>query len=266
MMAEAARFNVERGAQIIDINMGCPVKKVCNVYAGSALMGNEPLAIEIIERVVKAVPVPVTVKMRTGIDPDHRNAVALARAAEAAGAVMITVHGRSRACRYHGPVDYTTIAEVKAAVGIPVVANGDIDSPEKARDVLAQTGADAVMIGRAAQGRPWIFREVDHYLAHGTRLPAPTWREVRDLLLEHLNDHYRFYGEFTGVRTARKHIGWYLQALCGDRQPDEATEALRHAINDCEQADGQVRLLERYFADRASLLDTGIDQGGTQPS
>jgi len=155
---------------------------------------------------------------------------------------------------------------VKAAVGIPVVANGDIDSPEKARDVLAQTGADAVMIGRAAQGRPWIFREVDHYLAHGTRLPAPTWREVRDLLLEHLNDHYRFYGEFTGVRTARKHIGWYLQALCGDRQPDEATEALRHAINDCEQADGQVRLLERYFADRASLLDTGIDQGGIQPS
>ena len=266
MMAEAARFNVERGAQIIDINMGCPVKKVCNVYAGSALMGNEPLAIEIIERVVKAVPVPVTVKMRTGIDPDHRNAVALARAAEAAGAVMITVHGRSRACRYHGPVDYTTIAEVKAAVGIPVVANGDIDSPEKARDVLAQTGADAVMIGRAAQGRPWIFREVDHYLAHGTRLPAPTWREVRDVLLEHLDDHYRFYGEFTGVRTARKHIGWYLQALAGDQQPDEATEALRRAINDCEQADGQVRLLERYFADRASLLDTGIDQGGTQPS
>ena len=266
MMAEAARFNVERGAQIIDINMGCPVKKVCNVYAGSALMGNEPLAIEIIERVVKAVPVPVTVKMRTGVDPDHRNAVALARAAEAAGAVMITVHGRSRACRYHGPVDYTTIAEVKAAVGIPVVANGDIDSPEKARDVLTQTGADAVMIGRAAQGRPWIFREVDHYLAHGTRLPAPTWREVRDVLLEHLDDHYRFYGEFTGVRTARKHIGWYLQALAGDQQPDEATEALRRAINDCEQADGQVRLLERYFADRASLLDTGIDQGGTQPS
>ena len=266
MMAEAARFNVERGAQIIDINMGCPVKKVCNVYAGSALMGNEPLAIEIIESVVKAVPVPVTVKMRTGIDPDHRNAVALARAAEAAGAVMITVHGRSRACRYHGPVDYSTIAEVKAAVGIPVVANGDIDSPEKARDVLAQTGADAVMIGRAAQGRPWIFREVDHYLAHGTRLPAPTWREVRDVLLEHLDDHYRFYGEFTGVRTARKHIGWYLQALAGDQQPDEATEALRRAINDCEQADGQVRLLERYFADRASLLDTGIDQGGTQPS
>ena len=266
MMAEAARFNVERGAQIIDINMGCPVKKVCNVYAGSALMGNEPLAIEIIERVVKAVSVPVTVKMRTGIGPDHRNAVALARAAEKAGAVMITVHGRSRACRYHGPVDYTTIAEVKAAVGIPVVANGDIDSPEKARDVLAQTGADAVMIGRAAQGRPWIFREVDHYLAHGTRLPAPTWREVRDVLLEHLDDHYRFYGEFTGVRTARKHIGWYLQALAGDQQPDEATEALRRAINDCEQADGQVRLLERYFADRASLLDTGIDQGGTQPS
>ena len=265
MMAEAARFNVERGAQIIDINMGCPVKKVCNVFAGSALMGNEPLAVRIIEAVVSAVPVPVTVKMRTGVDPDHRNAVQLARAAESAGAVMITVHGRSRACRYHGPVDYATIGEVKAAVRIPVVANGDIDSPEKARDVLAQTGADAVMIGRAAQGRPWIFREVDHFLVHGTHLPAPTWREVRDVLLAHLDDHYRFYGEFTGVRSARKHIAWYLQALAGNR-PDAATEALRQAINICEQADEQVRLLERYFADRAPWLDTGIDQGDTQAS
>ncbi len=263
MMAEAARFNVDRGAQIIDINMGCPVKKVCNVFAGSALMGNEPLAVRIIEAVVSAVDVPVTVKMRTGVDPDRRNAVQLARAAEAAGAAMITVHGRSRACRYHGPVDYTTIAEVKAAVGVPVVANGDIDSPEKARDVLARTGADAVMIGRAAQGRPWIFREIDHFLETGEHLPAPTWREVRDVLIEHLQDHYRFYGEFIGVRSARKHIGWYLEGLA-DGAADADTEALRRAINQSENADDQVRLLERYFADRAPLLDRGIDQGGNQ--
>lgn len=263
MMAEAARFNVERGAQIIDINMGCPVKKVCHVQAGSALMGNLPLAIRIIEAVVAAVPVPVTVKMRTGPDPTHRNAVALARAAESAGVAMITVHGRSRACRYHGPVNYQAIAEVKAAVRVPVVANGDIDSPEKALAVLQQTGADAVMIGRAAQGRPWIFREIDHYLETGERLPAPTWREVRDLLLEHLQDHYRFYGEFIGVRSARKHVAWYLEALTGG-SPDDRTLALKCAINQSEEADEQVRLLERYFADRAPWLDSGIDQGAPQ--
>lgn len=265
MMAEAARFNVDRGAQIIDINMGCPAKKVCHVYAGSALMADEPLALRIIESVTRAVPVPVTVKMRTGTNPSHRNAVTLARGAEAAGAAMITIHGRSRACRYHGPVDYPTIGEVKAAVRIPVVANGDIDSPEKARAVLTMTGADAVMVGRAAQGRPWIFREIDHYLLHGTHLAAPTWREVRDVLLAHLDDHYRFYGEFTGVRSARKHIGWYLQALAV-HQPDKNTDTLRQAINACEQADAQVRLLESYFADRADLLDTRIDQGEIQPS
>ncbi|MDO4905967.1 MAG: tRNA dihydrouridine synthase DusB [Lautropia sp.] len=262
-MAEAARFNVDRGAQIIDINMGCPVKKVCNVLAGSALMGNETLAIEIIEAVVSAVDVPVTVKMRTGVDPERRNAVRLARAAESAGAAMITVHGRSRACRYHGPVDYQTIAEVKAAVKVPVVANGDIDSPEKALTVLKQTGADAVMIGRAAQGRPWIFREIDHYLETGEHLPAPTWREVRDVLIEHLQDHYRFYGEFIGVRSARKHIGWYVEGLAS-ASADDDTEALRRAINQSENADDQVRLLERYFADRAPWLDSGIDSGGYQ--
>lgn len=262
MMAEAARFNVERGAQIIDINMGCPVKKVCNVMAGSALMGNLPLATRIIEAVVDAVPVPVTVKMRTGTDPAHRNAVELARAAEAAGVAMITVHGRSRACRYHGPVNYQAIAEVKAAVRVPVVANGDIDSPEKALAVLQQTGADAVMIGRAAQGRPWIFREVDHFLDTGTHLPAPTWREVHDLLLAHLHDHYRFYGEFIGVRSARKHVAWYLEALSAGQPADAATQALKDAINLSEQADEQIRLLERYFADRAPSLDSGIDQGG----
>ncbi|MDO4683912.1 MAG: tRNA dihydrouridine synthase DusB, partial [Lautropia sp.] len=241
MMAEAARFNVDRGAQIIDINMGCPVKKVCNVFAGSALMGNEPLALKIIEAVVSAVDVPVTVKMRTGTDPEHRNAPQLARAAESAGAAMITVHGRSRACRYHGPVDYDTIADVKQAVRIPVVANGDIDSPEKAQAVLAMTGADAVMVGRAAQGRPWIFREIDHYLAHGEHLPAPTWREVRDVLIAHLQDHYHFYGAFIGVRSARKHIAWYLDSLPG-ADADDDTLALRRAINQSEDADDQVRL------------------------
>lgn len=262
MMAEAARFNVDRGAQIIDINMGCPVKKVCHVLAGSALMADESLALRIIDAVANAVSVPVTVKMRTGTDRQHRNAPRLARGAEAAGAVMITVHGRSRACRYHGPVDYDTIAAVKAAVQVPVVANGDIDSPEKAREVLALTGADAVMIGRAAQGRPWIFREIDHFLAHGQHLPPPTWREVRDVLIAHLQDHYRFYGEFTGVRSARKHIAWYLGALSG-QETDEDTLALRRAINQSEHADDQVRLLDSYFADRAPLLDTGIDPEGT---
>lgn len=262
MMAEAARFNVDRGAQIIDINMGCPVKKVCNVMAGSALMGNLPLATRIIEAVTSAVSVPVTLKMRTGVDLEHRNAVELARVAEAAGVMMITVHGRSRACRYHGPVNYQAIAEVKAAVSVPVVANGDIDSPEKALAVLQQTGADAVMVGRAAQGRPWIFREIDHFLETGTHLPAPTWREVRDVLIAHLQDHYRFYGEYIGVRSARKHIAWYLDALSGPTA-DAATQALRSAINQCEDVDEQVRLLERYFDDRAAWLDTGIDRGAT---
>ncbi len=215
MMAEAARFNVDRGAQIIDINMGCPAKKVCNAWSGSALMADERLAVAIVDAVARAVNVPVTLKMRTGIAPSQRNAVALARAAEAAGAQMIAVHGRTRACGYVGEVEYDTIAEVKSRLKVPVVANGDIDSPERAAFVLARTGADAVMIGRAAQGRPWIFREIAQFLATGQHCAPPSAGEVRQLLVEHLADHYAFYGELTGVRTARKHVGWYLRGIDG---------------------------------------------------
>ena len=260
MMAEAARFNVERGAQIIDINMGCPARKVCNVAAGSALMGDEPLALKIIAAVVAAVDVPVTVKMRTGTDAGNRNAVRLARAAEDAGAAMITVHGRTRACQYHGAVDYDTIAQVKASVGLPVVANGDIDSPEKARDVLQATGADAVMIGRAAQGRPWIFREIDHYLGTGEKLAAPSWDEIWRLLRQHLLDHYAFYGEFVGVRTARKHIGWYLRGMQQDRLLADGVvgemAALRTRINASEAPQAQLDLIDEFFSVRERVPDT----------
>jgi tRNA-dihydrouridine synthase B len=213
MMAEAARFNVERGAQIIDINMGCPAKKVCNVWAGSALMNDLDLAHRIIESVVKAVSVPVTVKMRTGPDPRTINAPELAQIAEQAGVAMIAIHGRSRACAYHGPVNYEAIATVKQSVSIPVVANGDIDSAEKALHVLKTTGADAVMLGRAAQGRPWLPGHVDHFLKTGEHLKAPSLPDLRDVLLKHLDDHYGFYGDDQGVRSARKHIAWYLQDL-----------------------------------------------------
>ncbi len=261
MMAEAARFNVDRGAQIIDINMGCPAKKVCNLMAGSALMADEALALRIIDAVVRAVSVPVTVKMRTGVDINRRNAVRLARCAEQAGAAMITVHGRTRACQYHGAVDYDTIAEVKAGINLPVVANGDIDSPEKARQVLDATGADAVMIGRAAQGRPWIFREIDHYLASGERLAGPSWREIWSLLRQHLQDHYTFYGEYVGVRTARKHIGWYLRAIAQGRAPDDTIEALRQRINLSEDPAGQLELIDQFFSDKEKVLDTCIEQG-----
>jgi tRNA-dihydrouridine synthase B len=259
MMAEAARFNVGRGAQIIDINMGCPAKKVCNVAAGSALMADEALALKIIEAVVRAVDVPVTVKMRTGIDTGQRNVVRLARAAERAGAALITVHGRSRACQFHGPVDYDTIAEVKAAVMLPVVANGDIDSPEKARQVLRYTQADAIMVGRAAQGRPWIFREIDHYLATGEKLAGPTWQEVWTLLRRHLLDHYAFYGEFVGVRTARKHIGWYLQGMQQERILQgcliDEMQALRRCINQSETPQAQIELIDSFFSERERVLD-----------
>jgi tRNA-dihydrouridine synthase B len=218
MMAEAAAYNVQRGAQIIDINMGCPAKKVCNKWAGSALMQDEALAVSIARAVVAACApqgVPVTLKMRTGWCQAHRNAVTLARAFEDVGVQMLTVHGRTREQGYKGQAEYETIAAVKAAVRVPVVANGDIATPEQARDVLAATGADAVMVGRAAQGRPWIFREIGHFLDTGTHLAPPLVAEVRKLLLEHLQDHYALYGEFTGVRSARKHIGWYVKALPG---------------------------------------------------
>src|SRR5690606_14002197 len=215
MMAEAARFNVDRGAQIIDINMGCPAKKVCNLAAGSALMGDTRLALRIIEAVVAAVDVPVTVKMRTGPTTESRNAPMLARAAESAGAAMVAVHGRTRACGYRGEAEYDTIAEIKSRLRIPVVANGDIDSPRKAAEVLAATGADAVMIGRAAQGNPWIFADIAAWLADGTRRPPPGPGAFVQVLHEHLLDHYAFHGEFVGVRTARKHVGWYLAGRPG---------------------------------------------------
>jgi tRNA-dihydrouridine synthase B len=232
MMAEAAAYNIDRGAQIIDINMGCPAKKVCNKWAGSALMQDEPLALAIVQAVVGAcLPrgVPVTLKMRTGWSESHKNAVALARLFEAAGVQMLTVHGRTREQGYKGQAEYDTVAAVKAAVAVPVVANGDITTPEKARDVLVYTRADAVMIGRAAQGRPWIFREIAHYLETGTHLAQPLVVEVKRMLLDHLLDHYALYGDYTGVRTARKHIGWYVRALPGG----EAFRARMNLIEDC---------------------------------
>jgi tRNA-dihydrouridine synthase B len=234
MLADAARFNIDRGAQVIDINMGCPAKKVCNKWAGSALMQDERLAIDIVAAVVQACwphGVPVSLKMRTGWSQSHRNAVAIALAAEAAGVQMITVHGRTREQGYKGLAEYATIAAVKTAVRVPVVANGDIDSPQKARAVLAATGADAVMIGRAAQGRPWIFREITHYLDTGTLLAQPLVPEVKHLLLDHLQDHYTLYGSYLGVRTARKHIGWYTRALPGG----EAFRAHINTLDDCSQ-------------------------------
>lgn len=243
-MAECARFNVDRGAQIVDINMGCPARKVCSVAAGSALMADEALAVSIVDAVARAVDVPVTVKMRTGPDPQRRNAVRLARDFERAGAAMLVVHGRTRACAFHAPAEYATIADVRAAVSIPVVANGDIDTPQAARDVLRNTGAYAVMIGRAAQGRPWIFREIVHFLDTGMLLPPPSSRELRAVLHEHLLDHYAFHGEATGVRTARKHVAWYLHGA-----PDAAA-FLRgfHALADAE---AQLAAIDRHFAARA---------------
>lgn len=243
MMAEAAAYNIDRGAQIIDINMGCPAKKVCTKWAGSALMQDEPLAIAIIEAVVAACSprnAPVTLKMRTGWCQAERNAVRIARAAEAAGVAMVTVHGRTREQGYTGHAEYDTIAAVKAALRIPVVANGDIDSPEKARDVLAATGADAIMIGRAAQGRPWIFREIAHFLDTGEHLPAPEVQQAKHWLLEHLHEHYGLYGEFAGVRTARKHIGWAVRALPGG-------ESFRAFMNTLDTCDTQVRAVTDWF-------------------
>lgn len=251
MMADAAAYNIDRGAQIIDINMGCPAKKVCNKWAGSALMQDETLALQIIDAVVAAcLPhgVPVTLKMRTGWAQNHKNALAIARAAESAGVQMVAVHGRTREQGYKGLAEYDTIAAVKAALKIPVVANGDISSPEKARDVLAYTGADAVMVGRAAQGRPWIFRELVHFMATGTHLAPPLVAEVKRLLLDHLLDHYALYGEFTGVRTARKHIGWYVKTLPGG-------EAFRARMNRLEQGQAQLQAVTDFFEALGGQMD-----------
>ncbi len=247
-MADAARHNIDRGAQVIDINMGCPAKKVCNRWAGSALMRDERLAVAIVEAVVAACAphgVPVTLKMRTGWHADARNAPAIARAAEAAGVALLTLHGRTREQGYGGQAEYDTIAEVKSRARVPVVANGDIDSPPKARAVLDATGADAIMIGRAAQGRPWIFREIAHFLATGETLPPPATHEVRAWLLEHLVDHYALYGESPGVRSARKHIGWAVRALPGGM-------AFRAAMNTLETADAQLRAVASFFDELAA--------------
>jgi tRNA-dihydrouridine synthase B len=242
MMAEAAMHNVDRGAQIIDINMGCPAKKVCNVMAGSALMRDELLIARILEAVVNAVDVPVTLKTRTGWDKANKNVIAVARIAEQSGIQALAIHGRTRACAYTGHAEYDAIAEVKQAIRIPVIANGDITTPEKAKFVLEHTGADAVMIGRAAQGRPWIFREISHYLATGKHLPPPEVSEIHRVLREHMSDLYEFYGELTGSRIARKHISWYTKGLVGSAN-------FRHAMNQLQTREEQLAAAERFFGE-----------------
>ena len=241
MMADAARFNVDNGAQLIDINMGCPAKKVCNLMAGSALLQHEDLVGRILDAVVNAVPVPVTLKIRTGQDPTQRNALAIARLAEQSGIAALAVHGRTRACAFRGAAEHDTTRAIKAAVSIPVIANGDITTPERAQAVLRHTRADAVMIGRAAQGRPWIFREIAHYLATGRHLPAPAPADIGRILNGHLLELYAFYGEYTGVRVARKHIAWYSK-----RQPDG--NRFRQAINRTGSAAAQLQQVADYFA------------------
>jgi tRNA-dihydrouridine synthase B len=244
MMAEAARYNVAQGAQIIDINMGCPAKKICNVMAGSALLQDQPLVGRILDAVVGAVDVPVTLKIRTGWDTQHRNALAVARIAESAGIQVLAIHGRTRACAYAGHAEYDTIAAVKAEVKIPVIANGDITTPEKAKHVLEYTRADAIMIGRAAQGRPWIFREISHYLATGEYLPLPEVAEIHRVLINHLQDLYSFYGEYSGVRIARKHISWYTKGLVG-------SASFRHAMNQLQGVDEQLAAVNEFFSQLA---------------
>jgi len=241
MMAEAAQHNVNQGAHIIDINMGCPAKKVCNVMAGSALLQNEKLVAEILEAVVNAVDAPVTLKIRTGWDTDNRNGVAIARIAEQSGIQALAVHGRTRADAYRGEAEYDTIAEIKSAIAIPVIANGDISSPEKAKQVLDYTQADAVMIGRAAQGNPWIFKQIHHYLTHGEHLATPEITEVRQTLIDHLHTLYEFYGDYTGVRMARKHIAWYSKGLRNGNP-------FRQHMNTLELPQQQLDFTQQFFA------------------
>ncbi|MGE6792572.1 tRNA dihydrouridine synthase DusB [Pseudomonas guineae] len=243
MLAEAARKNVELGAQIIDINMGCPAKKVCNKAAGSALLKDEALVREIVQAVVAAVDVPVTLKIRTGWDRENKNGVSVARIAEDAGIVALAVHGRTRADLYMGDAEYDTIAAIKQAVSIPVLANGDIDSPEKAKAVLSATGADGLLIGRAAQGRPWIFREIEHYLRTGEHLPAPSLGEVERILLEHLAALHAFYGDVMGVRIARKHVSWYLATLPGAKE-------FRAQFNRLDSTDAQCANVREFLSER----------------
>ena len=240
MMAEAAKYNMDKGAQIIDINMGCPAKKICNVMAGSALLKQEKLVESILKSVVKAVNIPVTLKIRTGWDTDNRNALTISKIAEDSGIQALAIHGRTRACLYRGDAEYNTIAAVKQHIKIPVIANGDITSPEKAEFVLGFTKADAVMIGRAAQGRPWIFREIEYYLRTGKHLDLPTIDEVQKVTIAHVNELYKFYGELTGLRVARKHISWYTKGLKHSAQ-------FRFHMNQIEDCDDQIKAIDNYF-------------------
>jgi tRNA-dihydrouridine synthase B len=244
MLALAAQYNVDNGAQIIDINMGCPAKKICNVLAGSALLQNEPLVAQLLEAVVGAVNVPVTLKIRTGWDKQNRNAISIAKIAEASGIQALAIHGRTRACAYTGDAEYDTIAAVKASVKIPIIANGDITTPEKVKYVLEQTGADAVMIGRAAQGRPWLFREISHYLATGYHLPTPEVGEMHRVLRDHVHELYDFYGEHTGLRVARKHISWYTKGLPGSAH-------FRHRMNKLEKPEEQLEAVDEFFSEQS---------------
>ncbi|MEI7455935.1 MAG: tRNA dihydrouridine synthase DusB [Nitrosomonadales bacterium] len=245
MLAEAAKYNVDHGAQIIDINMGCPAKKICNVMAGSALLQNEPLVAKLLEAVVSAVNAPVTLKIRTGWDTHNRNAVRIAQIAEASGIQALAIHGRTRACAYTGDAEYDTIRAVKASVAIPIIANGDITTPEKARYVLQYSGADAVMIGRAAQGRPWLFREIEHFLQTGEHMPSPEVSEIHRVLLAHVVELYDFYGEHTGLRIARKHISWYTKGLAGSAH-------FRHQMNQLESVAEQHAAVDEFFAEQAA--------------
>lgn len=240
MMAEAARYNVDQGAQIIDINMGCPAKKVCNTFAGSALLKDEPLVGSILRAVVNAVDVPVTLKFRTGWDAANKNAHTVAKIAEESGVQLLSLHGRTRACGFSGCAEYDTIRAVKQFTRLPVVANGDIATPEQAKQVLEYTGADGVMIGRAAQGRPWIFREIEHYLSTGEKLPAPLVSEIQSVLVAHLHDLYAFYGRETGVKIARKHISWYTKGLAG-------SASFRHHMNQLGTCEAQLEAVDRFF-------------------
>lgn len=240
MMAEAAKHNADNGAQIIDINMGCPAKKVCNVMSGSALLQDETLVARILDAVVNAVEIPVTLKIRTGWEPEHRNGVTIAQIAEQAGIQALAIHGRTRACAYRGDAEYETIAAIKQAVNIPIIANGDITTPEKAKQVLEQTGVDALMIGRAAQGRPWIFNSINHYLTTGQHLDEPEISEISTIMLDHLERLYEFYGEYIGVRMARKHISWYSKG-------QTAGGAFRQAVNRVDSVTAQLALTREFF-------------------
>ena len=247
-LAHAAVFNVEHGADIIDINMGCPAKKVCKVLAGSALLADEDLVKRILKAVVSAVNVPVTLKIRTGSDVDNRNGVQIAKIAEDCGIQMLTVHGRTRACRFLGEAEYKTICKIKKSINIPVVANGDINSPEKAKKVLAITNADAIMIGRAAQGQPWLFRQIDHYLKFNEKLENPPKAEMRTIILTHLEELYSLYGKQQGVRIARKHIGWYLENMLSSQQ-------FKQKVFSVADADVQFNMVRNYLQDAELIME-----------